>query len=100
MISKNVKIVEGYEVREFGGEFHIIDTSKITQDIETFDCVATLNETGLFLWSNLLEHKTPDDLVALLSQKDSVEEDEAESDVVEFLAKLKNAKAIELYITH
>lgn len=96
MISKKVKIVEGYEVREFGGEFHIIDTSKITQDIETFDCVATLNETGLFLWSNLVENKSPDDLVVLLSQKDKVDEDEAQSDVIEFLAKLKNASAIEL----
>lgn len=96
MILKKVRIVDGYEVREFGGEFHIIDTSKITQDIKTFDCVATLNETGLFLWSNLVDNKTPDDLVILLSQRDRVDEDEAQSDVIEFLAKLKNANAIEL----
>jgi hypothetical protein len=96
MISKEVKIVEGYEVREFGGEFHVIDTSKITENIETFDCIATLNETGLFLWSYLTKGKTPNDLVALLTRKELIDEDEAESDVVEFLAKLKNANAIEL----
>lgn len=96
MKSLTITITTGYEVREMGGEFHIINTTKITSDPETFDCPATLNEKGLFLWNWLLAGKTMHELVLLLIKKEALDPEDAEQDVAEFIAKLKNSGAVSI----
>ncbi|HEX3021516.1 MAG TPA: PqqD family protein [Lachnospiraceae bacterium] len=91
-----ITINEGYEVVEFSGEFQVIDVSRITNENASFDCTATLNETGLALWNLLEQGKSFDELVAFLSERDDLEEEEAWQDTTEFLAKMRNAGAIEL----
>lgn len=91
-----IMIKKGYKVLEFSGEFQVIDVSRITEDQESFNCVATLNETGLELWVLIEKGNNLKNLVEYLSKRNQMDEEDAWQDVTEFVAKMKNAGAIEL----
>ena len=89
----NVKIKSGYIIRELGGEFCIAlegDTNN-----GAINGLPSINETGIYLWHKLENGATPNELITDLMKKDSIDHDDAEADVGEFLAKLINGKIVD-----
>lgn len=89
---KTVKIKEGFQLRELGGEFVI---AKQNDKNGSVDGLPSINETGVLLWHKLSLGATPNDLIHFVSEEKDVDLDEAEQDVGEFLAKLINGKIVD-----
>jgi hypothetical protein len=90
---KSVKLKDGYILRELGGEFCICYEHDMEQG--SLLGMPSVNEACLFLWSRLQQGTDVSALIRALSQKYDMEEDEAEYEVAEFLAKLMHGKIID-----
>ncbi len=75
-----------FELRTVAGQGMIIP-------LESLDCNAlmTLNDTGVFLWNQMAESVTSDELAELLCKEYEVSADVAKRDVDLFLSKLESA---------
>jgi len=93
MIINDVKIKSGYILRELGGEFCLAFEGDTNNG--AVDGLPSINETGIYLWHKLENGSTPDELIVDLMKKDSIDYEDAEADVGEFLAKLMNGKIID-----
>lgn len=86
-----MKIRDNYILRSVAGENLVVSVGSNVN----FNSVITLNETGKFLWENLLSENEEKDLVeALLSEYD-VDKATAERDVTAFIEKLKENNILE-----
>jgi hypothetical protein len=92
MTIKQIKIKDGYILREFGGEFNIFNDKDEDGAVVTMNSV---NELGCFLWSKLEKQSTYDELVQAVMVRNDMEEDESQMEVEELLAKLINAGVVE-----
>lgn len=82
-----MKIKEGFLVKKILDDYLVIPTG---DNIVDFSVAVSLNESGAFLWQQLTEEKSQDDLVdALLSEYDLTDKAVANSDVEEFVSLLK-----------
>ena len=54
-----------------------------------------LNDTGSFLWKQLEEEKTKEELIQALTQEYEVSRDQAQQGVEKFLNSLREANCIE-----
>lgn len=90
---KSIKIKKGYILRELGGEFCLAHEEDSNNG--ALDGLPSLNETGIFLWSRLEKGCSPEDLVHALMEKKQLDYEDAEEDVIEFLAKLINGKVVD-----
>lgn len=86
-----MKIKEGFALRQVGGNHIVVPIGAQTLD---FRCIITLNETGAFLWQQLQQERTADDLVAALLAEYEVTEAVARADVDKFVANLKEAELL------
>ena len=93
MIISDVKIKSGYILRELGGEFCLAFEGDTNNG--AVDGLPSINETGIYLWHKLENGATPDELIEGLMKKDTIDYEDAEADVGEFLAKLMNGKIID-----
>lgn len=91
---KSVKIKEGYILRELGGEFCIF----YEKDSEngSLDGLPSVNEACIFLWDKLERGADTQELINAAANKFGIDEDEAEYEVGEFLAKLIHGNVVEL----
>ena len=80
-----MKIRDTYILRSVAGENLVVS---IGSEVN-FNSIITLNETGKFLWENLLEENTAEGLVAALLSEYDVDKQIAERDVAAFIEKLK-----------
>lgn len=87
-----MRIKEGYLLREVAGSHVAVPTGKATLD---FSGVITLNETGAFLWKQLANDKTEQELIISLLEEYDTTEAKAITDIATFLTKLKAAGLIE-----
>ena len=86
-----MKIKSGFILREIAGNYIVVS---VGERVKEFNGVVNLNKTGVLLWNALMKGATEEELVnALLSEYD-VEKSVAESDVLEFVNKLKEANLI------
>ncbi|MDY6367470.1 MAG: PqqD family protein [Clostridia bacterium] len=86
-----MKIKSGFILREIAGNYIVVS---VGERVKEFNGVVNLNKTGVLLWNALIKGATEEELVnALLSEYD-VEKSVAESDVLEFVNKLKEANLI------
>ena len=76
----------GYVVREVAGEFLLIPVAA-QEDLP--GQMAVMNETGKFLWEQLQEEKTPEQLLAAMTEEYQVSREEARADIEEFLTMLR-----------
>ena len=70
----------------------LVPTGRATVD---FNGMITLNETGAFLWKQLVEEKTLDQLAENFMKEYDVDEATAKKDIMEFVEKLKDADLID-----
>lgn len=87
-----MKIKEGYLLREVAGSYVVVPTGQAALD---FSGVITLNETGAFLWKQLICDITEQALVVALLEEYDTTRARAEEDISAFLAKLKAGNLID-----
>lgn len=87
-----MRIKSDYILREVAGSHVAVPTGKAAID---FTGMVTLNEAGSFLWKQLAEDRTEEQLLTALLEEYSIDEATAKADISEFLEKLKAADFIE-----
>ena len=86
-----MKIKEGFVLRQIGGNHIVVPIGSQTID---FRCIITLNETGAFLWQQLQQERTAEDLVAALLAEYEVGEDVARADVDKGIVSLTESELL------
>lgn len=91
---KTIKLKEGYILRELGGEFCIFNE----KDCENGSLLGlpSVNEACIFLWCRLEKGANTNELIEAVAEKYAIEEDEAEYEVAEFLAKLIHGNVVDI----
>lgn len=87
-----MKIKEGYILRKVGTQNVVVAVGEASRD---FNGIIRLNETGRFLWEQLSEDKTEEQLTAALLEHYEVSEDKAKADVKAFADKLRGAQLVD-----
>lgn len=83
MENKKYSIKQGYVVREIAGEFIAVPV-----DSSCGTNIIILNPVSKFLWEELREEKTFDELLDAMLKNYDVPKEEAESDLKDFLMQL------------
>ncbi len=87
-----MKIKQGFILRKVGIQYVVAATGKAS---ETFNGMMRLNESGAFAFRLLQEGITEDELVGRIVAEYDVDEEAARRDAQAFLARLKEADALE-----
>jgi hypothetical protein len=82
----------GFALRKVG-EVNIV--VPLGQKVLDLNGVITLNETGAFIWEQLGEERSLDELVEAVSQEFDVEPDQARKDIEDFLEDLRKFDMLE-----
>ena len=75
-----------FMLRDIAGEVVLVPTGQATQQ---FNGLITLNEVAAFIWKNLDEAGTRDQLVKMILDEVEVDQNTAEADVDGFINALK-----------
>ncbi len=89
---KIMKIKNCFILREMGDFSIVVATGEALQQ---FNCMITLNESGVMLWKALEKGATKQELLALMLNTYNVEENIAKEHIDQFLAKLDKAEILE-----
>ena len=81
-----MKLREGFILKKILDDYIVVPTG---DNIVDFAVAVSLNETGAFLWHQLEQEKTEDELILALSSEYEVGADEVSSDVAEFVEMLR-----------
>lgn len=81
-----MKLKNDFTIREITGDYIVIPTGENYLD---FGAVISLNESGAFLWNQLQEPKTSDELISALCAEYSIDAATAAADVADFISLLK-----------
>lgn len=87
-----MKIKDGYLLREVAGSHIVVPIGEGAMD---FSGVISLNEVGAFLWNNMENNTTKEELLKAVIAEYDVEESVAKADIGEFVEKLKGAGLVE-----
>ena len=87
-----MKIKEGFILRKIGDQTIVV---AIGEASTSFHGMIHLNDTGSFLWKQLEEEKTKEELIQALTQEYEVSRDQAQQGVEKFLNSLRKANCIE-----
>jgi hypothetical protein len=87
-----MKIKSDYVIREVAGSSVVVPTGSASVD---FSGMITLNSTAAFLWKQLAEDKTEQELLTALLQEYDTDEATAKADLSEFIHMLKAAGLLE-----
>ena len=89
---KVIKIKKGFMLREVSGSFVVVPVGAASKD---FKGLITLNQTGAFLWKELLNGKTLDELKEALLNEYEISEEIAVKDCEAFVQKLVDGGLVE-----
>lgn len=84
-----MKLKDGFVLRQIGGHHIVVPIGVQTVD---FNCMLTLNETGAFLWQQLQEECTQEQLITALLEEYDVSEQTARADVAKFVESLRQSE--------
>ena len=87
-----MKVRDGFILREVGGQPVVVAVGGASQ---YFNGMVKLNASGVFLFEQLMEDKTEDDLVKAMTEKYEVDEETARKDVQSFVETLVKPGIIE-----
>lgn len=87
-----MKIKEGYMLREVAGSFVVVPLGKASLD---FNGMITLNEMGAFLWKQLEQGCTEEELLEAVLAEYEVTEERAKSGIEKFLDKVRDGRFVE-----
>ena len=80
-----MKIKQGYILREVAGNYIVV---AVGEAVKNFNGIINLNETGAFLWKQLQEGATEEQLQKAMLEEYDVQEDVAQKDIKAFIDKL------------
>lgn len=86
------KIKKGFMLREVSGSYVVVPVGEASK---SFKGLITLNESGAFLWNQLLKGMTKEELIKTLLNEYEVSEEIAERDCSSFIKKLVDGGLIE-----
>ena len=86
-----MKLKDGFVLRSVGGHSIVVPVGAQVVD---FNCMITLNETGVFLWQQLQSEHTAQELTEALLAEYEVDSAVAEADVAQFIEKLQQAELL------
>lgn len=81
-----MKIDKQFILRQIAGDYVIIPAGKTTLE---FNGLITVNEQGVFLWQQLAQERTEEELVNAMLEEYEVDRATAQTDVAEFVAVLR-----------
>jgi hypothetical protein len=87
-----MKIKSGFMLREIANNFIVVPVGKAAVD---FNGIITLNETGSFLWKEMIQETTMAILLKQLISTYQVSEEIAKQDLLQFIDVLKKAELLE-----
>ena len=87
-----MKIKENFMLRKVADCFVVVP---IGAAVAEFNGMINLNEAGAFLWQLMENDTTVDEVVAEMLNQYEIDEATAKSDVVKFVAQLKEANLLE-----
>ena len=87
-----MRVKDGFVLRNMGGQPVVVSVGSGTK---IFNGMVKLNETGEFLWKQLKDNETEEDLVKAVLDKYDVSEEIARNDVYDFITALKTPGIIE-----
>ena len=85
MGDKDMRIKEGFVIREVAGQIMVIATGEASKD---FHGMIKLNATGRDIWEGLQAGLSEEEIAGKLQDKYQIEESEAKADTVAFLNKM------------
>ena len=77
-----IQIEKEYVLRQIGDDYIIVPVGK---SVLSFNGMITVNETGVFLWEQLVKGTTKEKLLRTMVETYEVTQKEAEKDIDEFL---------------
>ena len=86
-----MKIKKDFVLREIAGEYILIPTGTTTQE---FNGLITINDVAAFIWKNIENVSSIDEMINLVLDEYEVEEDVVRNDIQEFVNQLKKADMI------
>ncbi len=87
-----MKIKKGFLLKKIADDYVVIPYE---ESIVNFKAMLVLNETGAFLWEELQKDVTFEDLKNKMTSEFDVEDKAAETDIYEFVSKLKEKGLLE-----
>ena len=87
-----MKLKEGFVLHQAGEDYVAVATGELSK---TFNGLIRNNAIAAFLYEQLLDERTEEELVQALLAKYEVEEQQARRDVAEFIEKLSGAGILE-----
>lgn len=81
-----MKIRNGFSLYEVAGSYVVVPAGNETLD---FNGMVTLNETGAFLWKQLEQERTQEQLVQALLEEYEVSQEKARESVQRFVAQIE-----------
>ena len=86
-----LKLDKEYVLRQIGDDYVIVPVGKA---VLSFNGMITVNETGAFLWEQLVKGTSKEGLLETLMETYEVTQEEAERDIDEFLDVLYKNKIL------
>ncbi len=87
-----MRVKQDYLLREVADTYVVVPTGNAALD---FSGMITLNETGAFLWKQLVTDRTEEELIQMLLEEYYIDEATATLDLKEYISKLKAADLFE-----
>lgn len=83
-----MKIKDGFMLKKVGGQNVVVALGEASR---SFNGIIRLNDTGVFLWQKLQQETSEEQLLAALTAEYDIGEEQAKSDIAEFVAALRKA---------
>ena len=84
-----MKIKSGFVVEKVGSKYLAV---AVGERADEFNALIRMNETGVFLWNLLADNDlNKEELLSLLLKEYEVDKERAETDILAFLHKLREA---------
>ncbi len=83
-----MKIKNGFMLKKVGGQNVVVALGEASR---SFNGIIRLNDTGVFLWQKLQQETSEEQLLAALTAEYDIGEEQAKSDIAEFVAALRKA---------
>ncbi len=82
-----MRLNDNFIMREIGGEYIVVPTGETARK---YNGLISVNETGAFLWEELQEEVTIEQLVHKVVQKYEVDEETARKDIEVYIEKFQS----------
>ena len=83
-----MKIKNGFMLKKVCGQNVVVALGEASR---SFNGIIRLNDTGVFLWQKLQQETSEEQLLAALTAEYDIGEEQAKSDIAEFVAALRKA---------